>query len=96
MHERTIDVTVPAGVEDGTRIRYQEQGDAGASGAPAGDLYVVLHVKPHPFFERVAGLIDAPSQTGHQLGTGDRDHAVETAGGERASGKIAISAATTA
>lgn len=52
MHERTIDVTVPAGVEDGTRIRYQEQGDAGANGAPAGDLYVVLHVKPHPFFER--------------------------------------------
>lgn len=52
MRERTIDVTVPAGVEDGTRIRYGEQGDAGSSGGPAGDLYIVLHVKPHSFFER--------------------------------------------
>jgi molecular chaperone DnaJ len=52
MKERTIDVNVPAGVEDGTRIRYQEQGDAGVNGGPAGDLYVVLRVKPHAFFER--------------------------------------------
>ncbi len=52
MRERAVDVSVPAGVEDGTRIRYQEQGDSGASGAPAGDLYVVLRVKPHSFFER--------------------------------------------
>jgi molecular chaperone DnaJ len=52
MRERTVDVTVPPGVEDGTRIRYQEQGDAGPNGAPAGDLYVVLRVKPHSFFER--------------------------------------------
>jgi len=52
MRERTVDVTVPPGVEDGTRIRYQEQGDAGLMGAPAGDLYVVLNVKAHPFFER--------------------------------------------
>jgi molecular chaperone DnaJ len=52
MRERTVDVAVPPGVEDGTRIRYQEQGDAGPNGAPAGDLYVVLRVKPHPFFER--------------------------------------------
>ena len=52
MRERSIEVTVPAGVEDGTRIRYQEQGDSGPRGAQAGDLYVVLHVKPHPFFER--------------------------------------------
>ena len=48
--QRTVDVSVPPGVEDGTRIRYQEQGDAGPGGA--GDLYVVLHVKPHSFFER--------------------------------------------
>src|SRR5262249_57005420 len=52
MRERTVEVTVPPGVEDGTRIRYQEQGDSGPLGAPAGDLYVVLSVKPHPFFER--------------------------------------------
>ena len=52
MRERTIPVSVPAGVEDATRIRYQEQGDFGTNGGPAGDLYIVLHVKPHSFFER--------------------------------------------
>jgi molecular chaperone DnaJ len=52
MREHRVDVTVPPGVEDGTRMRYQEQGDAGVNGGPAGDLYVVLHVKPHAFFER--------------------------------------------
>lgn len=50
MRESTVDVTVPAGVEDGTRIRYQGQGDSGPGGS--GDLYVVLHVKAHAFFER--------------------------------------------
>jgi molecular chaperone DnaJ len=51
-HERIVEVKVPAGVEDGTRIRYASQGEAGAHGGPAGDLYVVLHVKEHKFFER--------------------------------------------
>jgi molecular chaperone DnaJ len=50
--ERMVEVKVPAGVEDGTRIRYAGQGEAGANGGPAGDLYVVLHVKEHKFFER--------------------------------------------
>jgi molecular chaperone DnaJ len=48
----TISVSVPAGVEDGTRIRYQGEGDGGRAGGPKGDLYVVLTVKPHEFFER--------------------------------------------
>jgi molecular chaperone DnaJ len=52
MRERTVDVTVPPGVEDGTRMRYQEQGDSGPLGSPAGDLYVVLNVRQHSFFER--------------------------------------------
>jgi molecular chaperone DnaJ len=52
VRERSLEVAVPPGVEDGTRIRYQEQGDAGFNGGPAGDLYVVLHVTAHPFFER--------------------------------------------
>jgi molecular chaperone DnaJ len=50
--ERTIEVKVPAGVEDGTRIRYGGEGDAGRFGGPKGDLYIVLSVKPHEFFER--------------------------------------------
>ena len=43
---------VPAGVEQDTRIRYQGEGEAGQFGGPAGDLYVVLNVKAHKFFER--------------------------------------------
>jgi molecular chaperone DnaJ len=45
-------VKVPAGVEQDTRIRYQGEGEAGKFGGPAGDLYVVLSVKAHKFFER--------------------------------------------
>jgi molecular chaperone DnaJ len=52
LREKTIDAKVPAGVEDGTRIRFAGLGEAGAFGGPPGDLYVVLHVKEHPFFAR--------------------------------------------
>jgi len=45
-----LDAKVPAGVEDGTRIRFSGVGEAGLHGGPPGDLYVVLHVKEHPFF----------------------------------------------
>jgi molecular chaperone DnaJ len=50
--EHTILVKVPAGVEQDTRIRYQGEGEAGKFGGPSGDLYVVLSVKEHKFFER--------------------------------------------
>lgn len=50
--EHTIQVKIPAGVEDGTRIRYSGEGDRGRQGGPSGDLYIVLSVKPHKFFER--------------------------------------------
>jgi molecular chaperone DnaJ len=50
--EHTILVKVPAGVEQDTRIRYQGEGEAGVFGGPQGDLYVVLNVKQHKFFER--------------------------------------------
>jgi molecular chaperone DnaJ len=50
--EHKILVKVPAGVEQETRIRYSGEGDAGRFGGPAGDLYVVLEVKAHKFFER--------------------------------------------
>ncbi len=48
----TITANVPAGVEDGTRIRYQGEGDSGRFGGPSGDLYVVLSVREHELFER--------------------------------------------
>jgi molecular chaperone DnaJ len=50
--QHTIHVNIPAGVEEGTRIRYQGEGDAGRYGGPSGDLYIVLGIKPHAFFER--------------------------------------------
>jgi molecular chaperone DnaJ len=50
--DHTILVKVPAGVEQDTRIRYQGEGEAGKFGGGAGDLYVVLSVKEHKFFER--------------------------------------------
>jgi len=50
--EHKILVKVPAGVEQDTRIRYSGEGDAGRFGGPGGDLYVVLEVKAHKFFER--------------------------------------------
>lgn len=50
--EFKLTVKIPPGVEDGTRIRYAGEGDAGRSNGPSGDLYVVLAVQPHDFFER--------------------------------------------
>ncbi len=50
--DRTLAVTIPAGVEEGTRIRLSGEGEAGYRGGGAGDLYIFLTVKPHPFFRR--------------------------------------------
>ena len=50
--ERTLSVNIPAGVEDGTRIRLANEGEAGLRGGPAGDLYIFLSIKPHDFFQR--------------------------------------------
>jgi molecular chaperone DnaJ len=50
--ERTLDVNIPAGVEDGTRIRLAGEGEAGLRGGPTGDLYIFLSIKPHDFFQR--------------------------------------------
>jgi molecular chaperone DnaJ len=50
--ERTLTVRIPAGVADGTRLRLIGEGEGGVVGGPAGDLYVVLHVRAHPVFVR--------------------------------------------
>ena len=49
---RTLNLKVPAGVDDGSRIRLSGEGDAGTRGGPRGDLYVFLSVTPHELFER--------------------------------------------
>jgi molecular chaperone DnaJ len=50
--ERTLAVSIPPGVEDGTRIRLAGEGEAGQRGGPTGDLYIFLSIKPHEFFQR--------------------------------------------
>ncbi len=50
--ERALSVNIPAGIEDGTRIRLANEGEAGLRGGPSGDLYIFLSVKPHEFFQR--------------------------------------------
>lgn len=50
--EKTLSVNIPAGVEDSTRIRLAGEGEAGLRGAPAGDLYIFLTLRPHRFFQR--------------------------------------------
>ena len=50
--EKGIKIRVPAGVDTGTRLRIQGEGEAGLHGGPPGDLYIVIHVKPHSFFTR--------------------------------------------
>jgi len=50
--QKTLSVKVPAGVDDGDRIRLSGEGEAGLHGGPAGDLYVQIHVREHPIFTR--------------------------------------------
>ncbi|CAM3439094.1 molecular chaperone DnaJ [Marinicrinis lubricantis] len=50
--QRSIHIKVPAGVDDGAQLRVSGEGEAGSKGGPPGDLYVVIRVKPHEFFER--------------------------------------------
>jgi molecular chaperone DnaJ len=52
--QRTLEVTIPVGVEDGTRIRLAGEGESGLRGGGSGDLYIFLSIKPHTFFERQA------------------------------------------
>ncbi len=53
--ERTLSVTIPEGVDDGTRIRLSGEGEAGLRGGPSGDLYIFLQIRPHKLFARDGG-----------------------------------------
>jgi molecular chaperone DnaJ len=50
--EHLLDIKIPAGVKDGDQLRLTGEGEAGRHGGPAGDLYVVIRLRPHPFFTR--------------------------------------------
>eukprot|EP01037_Dinobryon_pediforme_P020440 gene20440-biopygen12374 len=51
-NEKTLTVNIPAGIEDGTRIRLSGEGESGSQGGPAGDLYIFISLKTHEFFQR--------------------------------------------
>ncbi len=51
-HHKTLEIKIPAGIGDCMRLRHSGHGEAGSSGAPAGDLYVEIHIKPHSVFQR--------------------------------------------
>lgn len=50
--EKTVEVKIPAGVDNTSKMRLSQEGDAGKNGGPAGDLYVVIHVRPSDYFQR--------------------------------------------
>ena len=86
--ERTLQVAIPAGVEDGTRIRLAGEGEAGGQGAPPGDLYVHVAIRPHPMFQRDGANIfmrvplrmTQAALGGDDRGAGDRRHQGEGEG----------------
>lgn len=58
--EKTLNVNIPAGVEEGTRIRLAGEGEAGVRGAQPGDLYIFLSIRPHPIFQREGADLHCP------------------------------------
>ncbi len=50
--QKTLEIKIPAGIDSGMRLRHSGHGEAGTHGAPHGDLYVEIHIKPHSVFER--------------------------------------------
>jgi len=81
---RKIQVRVPAGVERGARLRLAGEGEHGRRGGPAGDLYVVLHVAPHPAFERAGADVHAPLEISYAQAVLGAKVAVETLHGPAA------------
>lgn len=59
---RKLEIDIPAGVEEGTRLRVSGEGEAGERGGPHGDLYVLIHIKPHEMFKRKGNdiFLEAP------------------------------------
>ena len=50
--DKTLDVKIPAGIDEGMRIRSSGNGEPGVNGGPSGDLYIEIHIKPHAMFQR--------------------------------------------
>lgn len=90
--EKTLNVTIPAGVDDGMRIRLTGEGEAGMRGGQTGDLYIVLSVKPHSIFQRDGGTIYCPVPISVATAALGGNIEVPTIEGKRA--KVSIPAGT--
>jgi len=80
--ERVLELKIPAGVDNGSRLRIQGEGEAGGRGGPTGDLYVVLLVEEHPFFQRQGNNIYCQIPIGITQAVLGADVAVPTLEGE--------------
>lgn len=85
---KTLDVKIPAGVEEGTRIRLSGEGKAGARGGPTGDLYIFIDIEYHPIFERDGSTVFCQVPIPMTTATLGGLIEVPTVGGDRAEVKI--------
>ncbi len=90
--EESLGVTIPAGIEDGMRIRLAGKGEAGVRGGPPGDLYIVVSIRQHPFFQRERGTIYCRVPISVASAALGRDIEIPTIDGKRA--RITIPAGT--
>ena len=89
---KTLSVNVPPGVDDGTRIRLTGEGEAGARGAPPGDLYIFLHVTRHALFTREGTNLHARAPI--SFTTAALGGEIETPGPDGVAHKVRIAAGT--
>lgn len=86
---RTLSVDIPKGIEDGTRIRLANEGEAGLRGGPPGDLYIFVSVKPHGLFQRDGADLHARVPIAMTTAALGGDFEVPTLEGARAKVKVA-------
>lgn len=86
---KTLDVKIPAGVEEGTRIRLTGEGKAGERGGPSGDLYIFIEIEYHPIFQRDGSTVFCEVPIPMTTATLGGNITVPTVGGEKATVKIA-------
>ena len=86
--EKSLSVKIPAGVEDGTRIRLTGEGDAGLRGGPPGDLYIFISILPHDTFKRNGTTLYCPADVPLTVAILGGKISVETLGGGKADVKI--------
>ncbi len=89
---KTLSVKIPAGVEDGTRIRLQGEGEPGPTGGPSGDLYIFISIEYHPIFQREGSTIFCHVPIAMTTAALGGEIEVPTVNGKKA--KVKISAGT--